>query len=214
MKSSLSYGRVTIPTDLDIIKETLEVKERLGADALRDADGTTFPKELQNADAKIYATYYTTRKDNEWAKNNLDEVQQMYIMTDFYVADSNELRINLMKGLYPDMLSVNDRDDIKRWWEVVDRTTGKALDINLWSYNKNTKEVIIKTELFHEYTVSFLAYIMWDPVHMYNAVTNGWENFEKQITFDVRQPKTKEFSIKRLRKFFLYILLYEFLYIH
>ena len=25
---------------------------------------------------------------------------------------------------------------------------------------------------FHEYTVSFLAYIMWDPVHMYNAVVN------------------------------------------
>lgn len=201
MKSSLSYGRVTIPTDLDIIKETLEVKERLGADALRDADGTTFPKELQNADAKIYATYYTTRKDNEWAKNNLDEVQQMYIMTDFYVASSDKLRINLMKGLYPDMLTVNDRDDIKRWWEVVDRTTGEALDINLWSYDKDKKEVIIQTELFHEYTVSFLAYIMWDPVHMYNAVTNGWKNFEKQITFDVRQPKTKEFSMKRLRKF-------------
>ena len=25
---------------------------------------------------------------------------------------------------------------------------------------------------------------------MYNAVTNGWKNFEHQITFDVRQPKT------------------------
>lgn len=36
---------------------------------------------------------------------------------------------------------------------------------------------------------------------MYNAVTNGWTNFEKQITFDVRQPKTKEFSMERLRKY-------------
>ncbi len=43
---------------------------------------------------------------------------------------------------------------------------------------------------FHEYTVSFLAYIIWDPVHMYNAVTNEWKDFEHQITFDVRQPKT------------------------
>ena len=25
---------------------------------------------------------------------------------------------------------------------------------------------------------------------MYNAVTNNWQNFEHQITFDVRQPKT------------------------
>ena len=27
---------------------------------------------------------------------------------------------------------------------------------------------------------------------MYNAVTNGWKNFEHQITFDVRQPKTRK----------------------
>ena len=54
---------------------------------------------------------------------------------------------------------------------------------------------------FHDYTVSFLAYIMWDPVHMYNAVTNGWTDFEKQITFDVRQPKTRAYSMERLRKF-------------
>ncbi|MFQ8759636.1 MAG: 1,3-beta-galactosyl-N-acetylhexosamine phosphorylase N-terminal domain-containing protein [Intestinimonas sp.] len=26
---------------------------------------------------------------------------------------------------------------------------------------------------------------------MYNAVTNGWTDFEHQITFDVRQPKTR-----------------------
>ena len=36
--------------------------------------------------AKIYATYYTTRKDNAWAKANPDEVQQCYIMTPFYTA--------------------------------------------------------------------------------------------------------------------------------
>ena len=29
---------------------------------------------------------------------------------------------------------------------------------------------------------------------MYNAVTNDWQGVEKQITFDVRQPKTKEYS--------------------
>lgn len=36
---------------------------------------------------------------------------------------------------------------------------------------------------------------------MYNAVTNGWTDFEKQITFDVRQPKTHKFSMERLRKY-------------
>ena len=42
---------------------------------------------------------------------------------------------------------------------------------------------------------------MWDPVHMYNAVTNDWKDVEHQITFDVRQPKTHEYTLKRLRKF-------------
>ena len=37
-------------------------------------------------DAKIYSTYYTTRKDNAWAKANPDEVQQCYIMTGFNTA--------------------------------------------------------------------------------------------------------------------------------
>ena len=60
---------------------------------------------------------------------------------------------------------------------------------------------MIKAVPFHEYTVSFLAYIMWDPVHMYNAVTNDWKDVEHQITFDVRQPKTHEYTLKRLRKF-------------
>ena len=36
---------------------------------------------------------------------------------------------------------------------------------------------------------------------MYNATTNGWTNFEHQITFDVRQPKTHKYSMERLRKF-------------
>ena len=33
-------------------------------------DGTEFPQELKETGAKIYATYYTTRKDNAWAKAN------------------------------------------------------------------------------------------------------------------------------------------------
>lgn len=36
---------------------------------------------------------------------------------------------------------------------------------------------------------------------MYNAVTNEWKDVEHQITFDVRQPKTHAFTMKRLRKF-------------
>jgi len=56
-------GRLTLPTDLDMVKETLELIEELDADAIRDCDGTLMPEELTNVKQKIYATYYTTRKD-------------------------------------------------------------------------------------------------------------------------------------------------------
>lgn len=94
---------------------------------------------------------------------------------------------------------VNTNDDITRWWEVVDRTTGQVVSPDRWSYADGC--VTVQAEPFHEYTVSFLAYLIWDPVHMYNATTNGWTNFEHQITFDVRQPKTHKYSMERLRKF-------------
>ncbi len=194
-------GRVTIPTDLDVIPQTLELMEQWGADAVRDCDGTDFPQELQQVDAKIYSTYYTTRKDNDWARANPEEVQQMYVMTPFYMAEGDRLNIPLMKGLYPDMLKPNSRDDITCWWEVMDRTTGQPVLPEQWSYEESTGEVTVHSIPFHDYTVSFLAYIIWDPVHMYNAVTNGWQDVEHQITFDVRQPKTHAYTMKRLRKF-------------
>ena len=198
----MKKGRVTIPTNLDVVPQTLEILDEWGADAIRDCDGTEFPKELKDTGSKIYATYYTTRKDNEWAKAHPEEIQQMYIMTSFHTATEEKLEIHLMDHLYPDMLAVNTRDDIYRWWEVIDRTTGEPVSTELWSYDEETGNVVIRAaKLFHEYTVSFLAYIMWDPVHMYNAVVNDWKDVEPQITFDVRQPKTKAYSLERLRRF-------------
>ena len=192
-------GRVTIPTDLDVVPETLEILKKWGADAIRDCDGTDFPQQLKDADAKIYSTYYTTRKDNAWAKANPDEIQQCYIMTGFYTAPGDTVTIPLMKGISPELMQVNTNDDITRWWEVMDRTTGQPVPPEQWSYADGS--VTVQAVPFHEYTVSFLAYLIWDPVHMYNATTNGWTNFEHQITFDVRQPKTHKYSMERLRKF-------------
>ena len=38
----MGKGRVTIPTDLDVVPQTLEMIEEWGADAIRDCDGTKF----------------------------------------------------------------------------------------------------------------------------------------------------------------------------
>lgn len=200
MSDLLNRGRVTIPTDVDVVPQTLELMRRWGADAIRDCDGTAYPEALKNVGAKVYSTYYTTRKDNEWAKANPDEVQQCYIMTGSYTATENTVSIPLMKGISPELMEVNTRDDITRWWEVIDRTTGEVVPTAEWSYADGAVTVS-PAKPFHDYTVSFLAYLIWDPVHMYNAVVNDWKNFEHQITFDVRQPKTHKFTMERLRRF-------------
>ncbi len=195
-------GRVTIPTDVDVVPETLELLARFGADAIRDCDGTDYPEALKVVDAKVYSTYYTTRKDNAWAKANPDEVQQCYIMTGFYMAKEEPLKIPLMKGISNELLMVNTRDDRKRWWEVMDRSLGTPVSVEEWEYEEENGCVILKEPVpWHEYTVSFLAYLIWDPVHMYNAVVNDWQGVEHQITFDVRQPKTHAHTLSRLRRF-------------
>ncbi len=201
MSETKLRGRVTIPTDMDVVEETVTLLNRWGADAIRDCDGTDYPEELKNVDAKVYKTYYTTRKDNTWAKANPDEIQQCYIMTGIKTATEDTLRIVLMDGISKELMQVNDQDDIRRWWEVIDRSSGEVLTCDKWKYDATTGAVIIEAIPFHNYTVSFLAYLIWDPVHMYNAVVNDWKDVEHQITFDVRQPKTKAFSMKRLRDF-------------
>mgnify|MGYP001036230728 CR=1 FL=1 len=82
MEMQTMSGRLTLPTDVDMVEETIRLKNLLGADALRDCDGTDMPEALLSQDAKIYATYYTTRKDNAWAEANPEEIQQEYLISD------------------------------------------------------------------------------------------------------------------------------------
>ena len=142
-------GRLTLPTDVNMVEETIRLKNLLGADALRDCDGTEMPEALLGENAKKYATYYTTRKDNDWANANPDEIQQEYLISDRVLAIDTKLRIELMKGFHTQQLKVNTLDDPKRWWEVIDRTTGKVVPVDKWEFDEKTGEVEIETIKFH-----------------------------------------------------------------
>lgn len=193
-------GQVTVPTDVDIIDDTLEIIKRWKADAIRDCDGTNMPEAFRNLDIKRYSTYYTTRKDNVWAAAHPNEIQQMYLLSDFVTATSEQLEIQIMRDYYQDQLKPNTLDDIKRWWEVIDRTTGEVIDS--WSYNEESGCVLIENcTPYHSYSVSFLAFVIWDPVHMYNSLTNDWQNEENQMTYDVRQPETQTYVLNKLSKY-------------
>lgn len=194
-------GALTLPTDIGMVEETLKLCDVLGADAIRDCDGTEMPEELKSCDKKIYATYYTTRKDNEWARNNPKEVQQEYLISARKTAFDNTLTIRLMEGYFEEQLKINDIDDPKKWWEVIDRTTGEVVSQERWSFDNVSGTVTLESVPYHEYTVSFLAFLIWDPVHMYNFLTNSWEGVEHQMTYDVRQPKTKEYVKEKLHRY-------------
>ena len=73
------------------------------------------------------------------------------------------LCIRLMEGFHTEQLKVNTLDDPKRWWEVIDRTTGEVVPTNCWEFDKVSREVEIQTIPYHEYSVSFLAFLIWDP---------------------------------------------------
>ena len=75
-------------------------------------------------------------------------------MSSFHTATSDKLEIHLMDHLYPDMLKVNTRDDITKWWEVIDRTTGAVVPASQWHYDETSGNVVITpVKPFHEYTV-------------------------------------------------------------
>ena len=73
-------------------------------------------------------------------------------------ARGETLRIRLMEGFHTEQLKVNTLDDPKRWWEVIDRTTGEIVPTDKLEFDEATGEVEIQTKAYHEYTVSFLAF--------------------------------------------------------
>lgn len=72
----------------------------------------------------------------------------------------------------------------------MDRTDGRACPYFDWHYDAASESVVIDTPAaYHEYTVSFLAYLIWDPVHMYNSVINDWKDVEHQIRSMYASPR-------------------------
>ncbi|MEN8435793.1 1,3-beta-galactosyl-N-acetylhexosamine phosphorylase [Clostridium septicum] len=197
----MSKGRVTIPTDDNFIKETIDIVEKWGADAIRDCDGFKLPREIKGLAEKIYSTYFVARGDNEWANNNREELQQTYLMTKHHLATEDTLIIKIMDGYFEEQVQPDSYHDVKEFWEVIDRTTGEVVSLDKWEYNDETKEVIIKnTTAWHEYTVSFLAYCIWDPTQMYNHITNNWGDKLHEMPFDARKPKTNQHIFEAMHK--------------
>ncbi|MGX7077547.1 1,3-beta-galactosyl-N-acetylhexosamine phosphorylase [Globicatella sanguinis] len=197
-----SKGRVTLPSENNFLEETKELMARWGADAIRDSDGTKLSDDIKSLDAKIYTTYFVARNHNDFIKDHMEECQQLYLMSQFNLATETSLTISLMDGYYREQLTPNFDNDPKEWWEVIDRTTNQVVPIEDWCVNQQDETVEINNTIpFHEYTVSFLAYKIWDPTHMYNHMTNNWgDEVPHDIPFNVTGLHSNQYMSDYLEK--------------
>ncbi len=176
-------GRVTIPTDVDVVPETLGAMERWGR-AIRDCDGTITQRNCALWMPRSIRPITPQEKDNTWAKAHPEEIQQMYIMTPFlYGGRRRDLQIHLMTHLYPDMLKsttvmtlrVGGKLSTARRGRLFQPASGRMMR----QLARDDPQAGGVPQL-HGQFFSGIHYV--GPVHMYNAVTNGWKDVEKQIT--------------------------------
>ena len=190
-------GGFTLPGESGYEKLTLKMAEKWGADVIRDSDGTVLSDEILNAGYGIYSTICIIRDHNEWAKKNMDKLQQTFLMTQPVVADSDTLTIELMKDFFAEQFSINESEASLKYWQVYDRTTDTLVDRVHWSY-ADGKVTISGITPWHKYTVSFMAYRIWEEISMYNHTTNNWTK-EHLMQIDPRHEAAREYMLGWMR---------------
>ncbi len=192
---SKTKGGFTLPGESGYEALTLKMADKWGADVIRDSDGTVLSDEIVHAGYGIYSTICIIRDHNEWAKKNQDKLQQTFLCTPAAVAEGEELTISLMDSFFTEQFRINDSAAAMKYWQVYDRTVNGLVEAGKWTYDQEKGTVTIKGIVpFHKYTVSFLAYRIWEEISMYNHTTNNWDK-EHLMQIDPRYPETQEYML-------------------
>ncbi len=169
-------GSFTLPGESGYEGLTLELAQRWGADVIRDSDGTVLSDEIISAGYGIYSTICIIRDHNQWAEKHPDQLQQTFLVTAPKTAEENCLIFHLMEDFFEEQFLVNGSRESMKYWQIYDRTVNQEISPQMWTYDGETGNVILQQAIpFHEYTVSFLAYRIWEEISMYNHVTNNWD---------------------------------------
>ena len=193
--SPRARGRLTLPIETGMDDQVRELIDRLGADAVRNSDGTDLPGIVHELATRVYSTYFVGRGDNAWADAHPEAATRVYLMSERVgSAADGPLAIDLLAGWFDQQVRPDTACDTSRWWQVHDRTTGEALAASAWRLEPDGRTVVIgHARTGHVYTVDFLAEQVWDPTQMYNYLTNGWESDPSRVRekpFDVRDDAT------------------------
>ena len=189
-------GSFTLPGESGYEKLTLELADKWGADVIRDSDGTALSDEILNAGYGIYSTICIIRDHNEWAKQNPDKLQQTFLITQPKVAVEGEVSFRLLDDFFEEQFRINDTAEAMKYWQVYDRTTGEEADRASWHYCADSQTVTVTDAVkWHKYTVSFLAYRIWEEISMYNHTTNNWQK-EHLMQIDPVYEETQQFMLE------------------
>jgi len=171
-------GGFTLPGESGYEKLTLELAKRWDADVIRDSDGTKLSAEILEAGYKVYSTICPVREHNEWIRENELTRQQTFLCTLPKIPDGSDgekLKIRLLDDFFDEQFQVNDTPESIKYWQVYDRTSGVEIPREKWSYDAATGTVCVEATPLRQYTVSFLAWRIWEEISMYNHVTNSWD---------------------------------------
>jgi len=189
-------GGFTLPGESGYEELTLQMAEKWGADVIRDSDGTVLSDEIIHAGYGIYSTICIIRDHNEWAGQNMDKLQQTFLCTSAVISEKEELTISLLESFFTEQFTLNDSEAAFRYWEIYDRTTNTRIPPTDWTYDSRTGSVTIHNIIpYHKYTVSFLAYRIWEEISMYNHTTNHWDK-EHLMQIDPRYPESRAYMMK------------------
>ncbi len=198
MKDGTKRGSFTLPGEAGYEALTLRMADKWGADVIRDSDGTVLSEEIVKAGYDIYATICIIRDHNQWASKNTDKLQQTFLITSPKVATEAQITIPLMEDYFKEQFKVNFSQDSLKYWQVHDRTTNQEVPSKHWIYDKEKEAVTISNCLpWHKYTVSFLAFRIWEEISMYNHTTNHWDK-EHLLQLDPIHSEVQEYLTKWL----------------
>ncbi len=196
MNQKYRQGGFTLPGEAGYEKLTLELAKKWGADVIRDSDGTKLSPEIVEAGYSIYSTICIIRQHNAFAAEHPDSQQQTFLCSDPVVATSDTLIIRPMAGYFDQQFEYNDSPDALPYWQVYDRTADVEVPREKWTY-ANGEVTINGCTPWHEYTVSFLCWRIWEEINMYNHTTNNWTS-DHLRQLDPRHPIAWEYMQKWL----------------
>ncbi len=196
MDQKYRQGGFTLPGEAGYEKLTLELARKWGADVIRDSDGTKLSPEIVEAGYSIYSTICIIRQHNAFAAEHPDSQQQSFLSSDPVVATGDTLVIRPLEGYFTEQFECNDSPEALRYWQVWDRTANVAVPRASWAY-ADGQVTITGCIPWHEYTVSFLCWRIWEEINMYNHTTNNWTT-EHLRQLDPRHPAAWEYMKKWL----------------